>query len=520
MQRNVTGPAVLVLVGTGLGAIVFLGGNPWIGVLALVGVGVFTYGVIKYSLRFTLVLALFFLAVFLPNRYDIQYAVNILGVNIRLAAVLTLLVSGALFHLVALQRMRGRGRGAGIPTDLIVAGLALVGTVLLSVLAAAVRAGPPKQVTQDSLPVITPMLLYAVLGTEAWSEKEISAFTGAIIGAGLGVTTFSYIVVLGIQSFFKAMGWYSYGPWLERPFQALGGGIAIGAFLLLVFPLALILYSRTTRYWTRMFYLLCCLYFVSGIIMQDSRLILAITVVYLLFAGPKMRQQGRSLALRYVTLAATALCIAYYGSQLNRYFERYLILDNPSSQTRIASIPVALRVFADHPLTGTGIGVVYPRGEERVAEAEVLPYRGLGEKLMLYGNLTTLVEPHNLYVMWPAELGVIGLIALIVFGWRVGRFLRAASRLPDGPCLRDALLRGFVGGIVAFCVQMMGSSILLNNLRVSIAFWIYLSVALDVAAAKLLARKTLAAQDSQTSAAALAGFEPAVLHPKDDLLTP
>jgi O-antigen ligase len=165
---------------------------------------------------------------------------------------------------------------------------------------------------------------------------------------------------------------------------------------------------------------------------------------------------------------------------------------------------VALDVFSDYPILGSGIGAIYPRSQRMIRALGVIEVVGLGVNMMIYGNQATLSDPHNFYLLWLSELGLLGSLALLLFAWFFIRPIRAALKAPEIPGDFGPLyVRGLATGLLLFMAQLTGASMLLNNDRVSVVFWMFAAVT-ATAATRVLARRVMVPIASGRDVASLA----------------
>jgi O-antigen ligase len=458
-------------------------GEMWHGAVLLLAAAPAVYVAGKYSLKTSLVVVLLLIILFLPNRFDTTWVLLIRGSKLRFVTVATFLVDGILLIQVVVRASIGSLWPTRRVWYYLVAAFLLLGSILLSLLWAVAGGSLLARRVEDALPVIAPLMLCVLLNLQEWSREEIWFLAFVENGGALAVSALSFVVGAGFTPFFQMMGWHSVRAWAERPHQAVGSAIAAGAILLAYLPLSLALYETSRARWKRVFYLFCGGAMLGSIVLGASRLILGLALLYLLRPARRIVSKTAGRVLQYVAVAAVVVFIALSAGR-HSYFRRYTQFENPSTRSRELSAWTALLVIRDHPFLGTGLGTVYVRGEERLKYG-LVEMKGLGTKLMVYKGHTTLAEPHDVYLMWLAELGIVGFSTLVFFGVVLSRHLLSALRGRAGPSGDNPLLKGFFWGVVLFAAQMVGSSMLLNNLRASVVFWINLALALELATQKL-----------------------------------
>ena len=131
---------------------------------------------------------------------------------------------------------------------------------------------------------------------------------------------------------------------------------------------------------------------------------------------------------------------------------------NHTLQTRSAIFTATLHMIEAHPLLGVGLG---------------------GYVFKLHGFLE--IYPHNLYLSFWVELGLLGLLAfLYIF---VKLLISALRALPLASGFERALLWGVVGTVVLWAVHGAVDSPYWKN-DMSVEFW--LVVAIQVAAVRAI----------------------------------
>lgn len=125
--------------------------------------------------------------------------------------------------------------------------------------------------------------------------------------------------------------------------------------------------------------------------------------------------------------------------------ERFLVLHEDSAVARRVALEAAFRYGLDHPVVGGGWGLLYPYGRAVMATRD-LP------SVWYVGNIATpVVKPHTLYGVVFAETGLIGLLLLLLYFWRIWNALS-----PPDPRL-DQRGNGLVAGFRAsfICIAII-----------------------------------------------------------------
>jgi O-antigen ligase len=175
-------------------------------------------------------------------------------------------------------------------------------------------------------------------------------------------------------------------------------------------------------------------------------------------------------AVLVLLLAASGLVSASSLDRLSQTVEYFGVFDvrnveltddNWAVVERMAHWQAGWSMFYDHPWLGVGAGN-YP---------EAYP------DYFLESWVDPLGHAHNYYLNTAAELGVVGLSALLAFLWLVFRTVlrtyRAAvrSQAPDSDFWR-AVLAGILGGLVVFCTHNMFDNLFVHSVNVQIGLFV------------------------------------------------
>lgn len=253
------------------------------------------------------------------------------------------------------------------------------------------------------------LLLFVSVGKGAWQGRALNAFTaGALVAATLfylnslnllpEVSLFSaYLdykgnksILLGIM-LAMAAGWLLHGMTRAGSRQALLWRLA--AFLYIALP---VLFLTRTRTAAVIFVLVCLL-------------------VGLRYLKWNLRSAGILLGLAVVLAAAVGSSATVKARMASAFQDvvAYSQGQKPSHQgIRLEIYALTTEIIAEKPLTGHGIATWEPR------------YAKLASERATYAFAT----PHNDYLLYAAEMGVLGVAALL---WIWLTQLLVAWRLPD-----------------------------------------------------------------------------------------
>lgn len=154
--------------------------------------------------------------------------------------------------------------------------------------------------------------------------------------------------------------------------------------------------------------------------------------------------RDKRLLLALVVLAAGVLIMD--PVLLERMKTAFSVMDT-SSEMRIAMWESTIQMIMDHPLLGIGWGaywMVYPLYDTYIVDGSVM-----------------LVHAHNIYLNYPAEIGIIGGLAFFVYFFRTMLAALFHDRaLPDR--LTEGLLFGFGLAIISVALNGLTDDVLFN----------------------------------------------------------
>lgn len=204
-----------------------------------------------------------------------------------------------------------------------------------------------------------------------------------------------------------------------------------GRNLILGLPLAYSLVYRSAaagRVPSKIGWTTCCAVLLGSIYLTQSRgtllATLVVTALWVIACGPRMRR----LSTYVLPLFLLVLLIPGIGNRLldldDVFADAPAYTIDPSLVERAAVQKVALVVFEDNPLFGSG-----PMSFEKIGGgfgAVVSEYAPLAGNVLI----GTTTAPHNLYLQLAAESGIVGLVGWLVFtGGLLALAVRAVLRL-------------------------------------------------------------------------------------------
>ena len=276
----------------------------------------------------------------------------------------------------------------------------------------------------------------------------------AVGGAGLGVLSVVRLaeVLLRNPDAIAAMRATSVGL---RISPQIADYIAAGSYFALCWLVALGLAIASSQ--RRLVWLAAGLPLMAALYLTGSRSVIAAAVVGL--AAPVAIVARQRAAARWIVVfAVVAVMAMVLGYQ--RMVGRDVVgqMARESIGVRVELLRAGLRVIETRPLFGVGIDQFYLQAKA-VASPE------------LRAQWTGRMNPHNDFLRFAAELGVVG---LGFFVW----ILAAAARRTRHALMTtgDARLAGLAGGLLAFLVTSLVSNPLMVR-EVSYVFWIALGLA-------------------------------------------
>jgi O-antigen ligase len=220
---------------------------------------------------------------------------------------------------------------------------------------------------------------------------------------------------------------------------------AVNTAIVLPVLLASLLFLR--RWWQRSIVLGGALITLAGNLVTYSRT--GLLLLMLSFALVAVRGIVRVTPL-HLAGGAILAAVAFFAlpeSLTARVFslESYTVSGSESLRHRLDLYSAGFRAFLDHPLNGMGMETTY----------RIFDYYD-------YPDKETIITVHNGYLQVALELGIPGLVTLLLFLTRTGRsFAGAASRFrargePGMAVLCEALLIGFAMWLIAgFTIDFM-----------------------------------------------------------------
>jgi O-antigen ligase len=256
-------------------------------------------------------------------------------------------------------------------------------------------------------------------------------------------------------------------PWFGRRIVGtIGHPVILGSYLVLVFPISLSVALTARKRWQQAVFLIGTLSVLGALLFTFTRgawLAGVVSIgIYLKLRGTK---HLLVLPLAIAVFAVVVLSFSGIGEVVEERFkdayDNYIL--NFTSTTRGAAYGYVAAISAKYPLMGLGTGMYRFKAYE------------LRRTLDIPTPLGVLDTPDNMYLMWLAENGVMGLIAAVYVLALLFRELWKAGRKEIDPARQD-LAWGFIAAFAGLCVDMLTVDVLYFHVTRTI-FWIVMGIA-------------------------------------------
>jgi hypothetical protein len=256
-------------------------------------------------------------------------------------------------------------------------------------------------------------------------------------------------------------------PWFGRRIVGtIGHPVVLGSYLVLVFPISLSVGLNARKRWQQAIFLIGTLSVLGALLLTFTRgawLAVVISIgIYLTLRGTK------HLLVVPVALAVLIMVVANFsgiGEMVEERFkdayDNYIL--NFTSTTRGAAYGYVAAISAKYPLMGLGTGMYRFKAYE------------LRRTLDIPTPLGVLDTPDNMYLMWLAENGAMGLVAAAYVLALLFRELWKAGKRETDPARKD-LAWGFIAAFAGLCVDMLTVDALYFHVTRTI-FWIVMGIA-------------------------------------------
>jgi len=176
-----------------------------------------------------------------------------------------------------------------------------------------------------------------------------------------------------------------------------GGPNQLAGLLIAFLPFVVCLIRCTSKFWARVLLLACGALSLVMLLMTGARIAFIALIVMVLWYIVKSKRKV------LVMTASLVIALAIWFSLPEQYRQRYLTVKqyaqggelDDSNKLRLAIWDAGWRMFVDHPIIGVGAG--------QFPTAYGMVYSG--------NQHGAWMQPHNLFLQVPSELGIVGVIA-------------------------------------------------------------------------------------------------------------
>ena len=276
--------------------------------------------------------------------------------------------------------------------------------------------------------------VYLVASQTVRSLDEVQAvlWAGAVGAGTIGLYTAVTAMISGVSSVQASEGGGSY----DRAAELFGSPNLLGGFLALAIPPIVALAASENLWWRRLSGYVLVVAAMVGLAFTYSRGAMIGTAVGLLVLLPVLKRGRLTLGL-----ALTAAIVTTAGNVLVRVQSVAAPESDPAFTSRLEIWGAALRLVAEHPLVGVGLGnFVAAYRNLLIPDLPVIPY-----------SLTLPEQAHNLFLNLAVEVGLVGAGA---FAWLLAvGFLRTwqVSRSADRRVKLWSM--GLAAGLVALLIH-------------------------------------------------------------------
>lgn len=356
-------------------------------------------------------------------------------------------------------------------------GLLPLGLLFFTALLSVVRSGNPLFGFFDLFALSCSILLYFYLASQLRERRELTLVLACLalnVGLQGAIAVAQHLTDsnLGLDFFGATKGMRDYASLaaLSRAGGTLGHPNSLALFLDLLLPLTFSLLFLPWRFPVRLGLAFLLLLGLAGLVVTLSRGgMLASGLALLLVLYRQLRERlGRGPAVVYVTLVLVVggTLLLATDNPVNRRFFRH---DYGTAYGRLPHMAVAVNLIAAHPFLGVGLNNY----------CEAAPRFDTTREWIIS---QWQVPVHNLYLYIAGEIGLLGLLWLLLFWLAVLRRLAAAWRSAD----RYFRTVGF--GLLAGLLAYFG------HVQVDYGFWQHFTIlwfvlGLAVATGRLAARE-------------------------------
>jgi O-antigen ligase len=235
----------------------------------------------------------------------------------------------------------------------------------------------------------------------------------------------------------------------------LGSSITVSYYFNLTLPLCFYMYSTASDKKWHIISGSAIILNVIATFLLLSRLAaictILIIVVYLFIVDEHNYHYGKKIAIIASVMITFFIADEYYDFSR---IQSGINLSANSEQSRLTASRLGMSIFADYPLFGSGMGRYYER---------VYRYKNIS-----YNEMSSIIDPHNMYVLILSEMGIVG---MIITGILLASLFLCFSQLREKNLKRCAYIT-----LGTFMIGALGGSQMINEISFSSVLWIYLGL--------------------------------------------
>lgn len=318
-------------------------------------------------------------------------------------------------------------------------------------------------------------------------EQFILLNTYVLVGGVIGLLS-SLFIYIGpmLEKIFKWQNVHFQGG-VVRSFAPLGGPTLVGAFLLLIFPLAVFFSIAEKSPLRRNGYYGIAILSVLGILMSVSRGSIAFVGIQMLWIVVVLRSVGEGKYLsKYLGLMLVTLFLGCGISYKFGYLDFLLLRLNFDTTTpyssvnlRATSFETVIQYALNHLIFGSGPSRYFSR--IHLFSPIQGPYNILDEVVYVEGSISGF-HPHSAYLLVLSEFGLPGLVFVVATFAYTANLVRGGIRyaIKKGDRQGKLLLNGLYIGLVTFFAWLLLSDSIFLFHRIAFIFWTYCGLSLNL----------------------------------------
>ncbi len=255
----------------------------------------------------------------------------------------------------------------------------------------------------------------------------------------------------------------------------------VAAVMNMLLPIAIVYGLLGKHLVWRVFHLACAMLMLCGVLFALSRgallnlaIVLALSLAYVFLTRENRRWYTPFLLVGAASALLIVPTVLFQTYDFSRFWSRGYYED-ASVERRAESMRTAVAVWGDHPIRGVSPNAVYPRLELRPGWQ---PRFGDSiSPVVYYKGQPSAETPHNLFLIVPAETGLIGAVLFFGILAYMGFVLLRARRLSGVSVGDRRMIAAFAISMVGMLLSGLFESILFVGMRLNVIFWVLMGLA-------------------------------------------